>query len=94
MAFDRIRIGAIGVVALALSAVLAASPASAGFYDGKDVTVIVNAGAGGGLTRTGRLFTTTMKKHLGQNTNMVIKNIAGGGGVTVSYTHLTLPTKA
>ena len=30
-----------------------AAPAQAGFYDGKDVTVIINAGAGGGLTRTG-----------------------------------------
>lgn len=57
------------------------SAANAGFYDGKNVNVIVNAGAGGGLTRTGRLFTATMKKHLGKNTNMVIKNIAGGGGV-------------
>ena len=53
----------------------------AGFYDGKDVTVIVNAGAGGGLTRSGRLFTTNMKKYLGKDTNLVIKNIAGAGGV-------------
>ncbi|MBT4589926.1 MAG: hypothetical protein HOG95_11450 [Rhodospirillaceae bacterium] len=53
----------------------------AGFYDGKDVTVIINAGAGGGLTRSGRLFTSNMKKYLGKNTNMVIKNIAGAGGV-------------
>ncbi len=55
--------------------------AQAGFYDGKDVTVIVNAGAGGGLTRSGRLFTNTMKKYLGKGTNMVIKNIGGAGGV-------------
>ena len=48
-----------------------AAPAQAGFYDGKDVTVIINAGAGGGLTRTGRLFTTHMKKHLGKDANMV-----------------------
>jgi tripartite-type tricarboxylate transporter receptor subunit TctC len=66
--------GAVGMMALA-------TPANAGFYDGKDVTVIINAGAGGGLTRTGRLFTSTMKKYLGKNTNMVIKNIAGAGGV-------------
>jgi tripartite-type tricarboxylate transporter receptor subunit TctC len=53
----------------------------AGFYDGKDVTVIINAGAGGGLTRSGRLFTTAMKKYLGKGTNMIIKNIGGAGGV-------------
>lgn len=57
------------------------TPANAGFYDGKDVTVIINAGAGGGLTRSGRLFTNTMKKYLGKDTNMVIKNIGGAGGV-------------
>ena len=57
------------------------APANAGFYDGKDVTVIINAGAGGGLTRSGRLFTNTMKKYLGKGTNMVIKNIGGAGGV-------------
>lgn len=61
--------------------VLGAGQSKAGFYDGKDVTVIINAGAGGGLTRTGRLFTTHMKKHLGKGTNMVIKNIGGAGGV-------------
>jgi len=57
------------------------STAGAGSYDGKDVTVIVNAGAGGGLTRSGRLFVTHMKKYLGKGTNMVIKNVAGAGGV-------------
>ena len=56
-----------------------ASPTQADFYQGKDLNVIVNAGAGGGLTRTARLFMTTMKKHLG--TNVVIKNVPGGGGV-------------
>ena len=56
-----------------------ASPTQAGFYEGKDLNVIVNAGAGGGLTRTARLFMATMKKHLGAN--IVIKNIPGGGGV-------------
>jgi putative tricarboxylic transport membrane protein len=72
----------IPAAAVALMVVVSYAPmAGAAFYDGKNVTVIVNAGAGGGLTRTGRLFMATMKKHLGTNTNMVIKNIAGGGGV-------------
>ena len=51
------------------------------YYDGKNVTVIVNAGAGGGLTRSGRLFTKAMQKYLGKDTNMIIKNLPGGGGV-------------
>lgn len=71
-------------MAVAVSSMTFAATSSiskAGFYDGKDVTVIVNSGAGGGLTRSGRLFTNTMKKYLGKGTNMVIKNIAGAGGV-------------
>jgi tripartite-type tricarboxylate transporter receptor subunit TctC len=68
--------GATGIMGM-----MAAPAVSAGFYDGKDVTVIINAGAGGGLTRTGRLFTNYMKKHLGKGANMVIKNVAGAGGI-------------
>ena len=71
-----LAVGAAGIVLAGYSA-----PSHAGSYDGKDVTVIVNAGAGGGLTRSGRLFTTNMKKYLGKGTNMVIKNVAGAGGV-------------
>ena len=59
-----------------LAAAIGANPSNAGFYDDKDVTVIINAGAGGGLTRSGRLFTTTMKKYLGNGTNMIVKNVA------------------
>ena len=70
-----------------------ASIANAGFYDGKDVTVIVNAGAGGGLTRNGRTLSTYMKKYLGKGTNMIIKNVAGGGGVK-GFNFLTEKTKA
>ena len=57
------------------------APANAGFYDGKDVTVIINAGAGGGQTRSGRLVTDSRKKDRGKGTNMVMKNSAGAGGV-------------
>lgn len=68
-------------LAVGLALTTGYSVSYAGFYDGKDVTVIVNAGAGGGLTRSGRLFTTTMKKYLGKDTNMIVKNVAGAGGV-------------
>ena len=64
---------------LAFALGVLASPAQAGFYEGKDLNVIINAGAGGGLTRTARLFMATMKKYL--HANVVIKNVPGGGGV-------------
>jgi len=44
--------------------------AQATFYDGKTVTVIVNAGEG---------VHKECKKHLGKDTNIVVKNIPGGG---------------
>ena len=68
-------------LAAGLAVTFGSTVSQAGFYDGKDVTVIINAGAGGGLTRSGRLFTTNMKKYLGKDTNMIVKNIAGAGGV-------------
>ena len=71
----------LGLTAAAAAIGITQPAAAASFYDGKDLTVIVNAGAGGGLTRTGRLFTTHMKKYLGANTNIIIKNRPGGGGV-------------
>lgn len=55
--------------------------ARAGFYDGKNVNMIINVGAGGGLTRAGRAFARVMHKHLGNDTNLVIKNLPGGGGI-------------
>ncbi len=69
-------VGAAGLILTGGSAV-----SNAGFYDGKTVTVIVNAGAGGGLTRASRVFTGHMQKHLGSGAKMIIKNIPGGAGV-------------
>lgn len=73
----------VGVTALVLAGMgfALAAPASAGFYDRKNVTVLIGAGAGGGLTRSGRTFTRVMQKHLGKGGNMVIKNMPGGGGI-------------
>ena len=79
MTFYKNFLFTIGILSILFVAGM--SQSKAGFYDGKDVTVIIPAGAGGGLTRTGRLFANHMKKHLGNGANMVIKNIAGAGGV-------------
>jgi len=66
----------------AVIAMIGASDAAcAGFYDGKNINMIINVGAGGGLTRAGRAFARVMQKHLGNGTNLVINNLPGGGGV-------------
>ena len=68
------------VIALPLALSLSAGTAHAGFYDGKDVTVLIGSGAGGGLTRAGRAVMTAVGRFLGKDTNMVIKNMPGAGG--------------
>ena len=73
--------GHLKAIAAATVLMAASIPAEAGFYDGKNINMIINVGAGGGLTRAGRTFATVMQKHLGADTNLVIKNLPGGGGV-------------
>ncbi len=55
-------------------------PSNAAFYDGKTVTVIIPAEAGGGLTRAAQVFIQYMPNHIPGNPNMIIKNMPGGGG--------------
>jgi len=61
-----------------VAAVVPIQPAMSQFYKGKTITVIIPAGAGGGLTRTGRLFVKHMSDHVAGSPKMVIKNIPGG----------------
>ena len=68
------------MIALPLALSLPAGTAHAGYYDGKDVTVLIGAGAGGGLTRSGRAVMTAIGRFLGKDTNMVIRNLPGAGG--------------
>jgi tripartite-type tricarboxylate transporter receptor subunit TctC len=62
-------------------------PSIAAFYDGKTITVIVAAGAGGGLTRSCQAFVNFMPKHIAGNPKMIIKNMPGAGG-TIGLNYL------
>ena len=69
------------VVAAALALTMGAPATAAGYYDGKTVTVIIGAGAGGGLTRSGRAVMQGMQKQLGNDaTKIIVKNMTGGAG--------------
>lgn len=57
------------------------STASAGYYDGKTITVITPAPAGGGVSRTAAVFIKYMPEFLDGNPNIIIKNMPGGGGL-------------
>lgn len=57
------------------------SESEAAFYEGKTITMLSPAPAGGGVSRTGSLFIKHMRKHLEGNPNIIMKNMPGGGGV-------------
>lgn len=59
-------------------------PASADthdFYRGKRVEVLVHAPPGGTYDLHGRILARHMGKHFSPNTNMIVKNMPGGGGL-------------
>ena len=62
----------IGIVAMPYQSALSQ------YYKGKTISVIVPAGAGGGLTRSARVFMKFMSGHIAGSPKMVIKNIPGG----------------
>jgi tripartite-type tricarboxylate transporter receptor subunit TctC len=69
-----------------LSAVLAsASPALsdpvADFYRGKQVSLVLSTGAGGGYASYAHAFAPFLSKHIPGNPNIVVQNMPGAGGI-------------
>jgi tripartite-type tricarboxylate transporter receptor subunit TctC len=72
-------------LSLALVSAFAAVPAQAqspaDFYKGKQVTLIVGYGPGGGYDIYARLLSRHMGKHIPGNPNLVIQNMPGAGSL-------------
>ncbi|HSK28633.1 MAG TPA: tripartite tricarboxylate transporter substrate-binding protein [Candidatus Limnocylindria bacterium] len=51
------------------------------FFRGKRVEILVHAPPGGTFDLHGRILARHMGKHLSPNTNMIVKNMPGGGGL-------------
>lgn len=72
-------------IALSALAALAAStsslPAHAQFYKGKTLTMIINYPAGGPSDIEGRIMTQYLPSHIAGNPRVIVKNVAGGGGM-------------
>jgi tripartite-type tricarboxylate transporter receptor subunit TctC len=70
------------------AALLLASPAHADdvadFYRDKTVTIMVSAGAGGGYDTLARTLARFLTKHLPGNPIIVVRNMAGGGGLAAA----------
>jgi len=70
------------------AALLLASPAHAesvaDFYRDKTVTIMVSAGAGGGYDTLARTLARFLTKHLPGNPIILVRNMAGGGGLAAA----------
>ncbi len=66
-----------------VAGVLAAlgGPADAQFYQGKRITVLINYSAGGPTDIEGRLVAKHLSKHIPGSPRIIVKNIAGAGGI-------------
>jgi tripartite-type tricarboxylate transporter receptor subunit TctC len=64
----------------------------ADFYRGKNITLIISAGTGGGYDTNARLVARHLGKHIPGNPNIVPKNMPGGGHlVAANYMYNVAP---
>jgi len=66
---------------IALAATFGSPSARAQFYKGKTVTMIINYPAGGPSDIEGRIVAQHLPAHIPGNPTIVVKNVAGAGGV-------------
>jgi tripartite-type tricarboxylate transporter receptor subunit TctC len=71
--------GLVAAVALPLSPASAQAPAE--FFHGRTVEVIVGSSAGGGYDLYARLLARRMGEHIPGKPTLIVKNLAGGGGI-------------
>jgi tripartite-type tricarboxylate transporter receptor subunit TctC len=88
---------ATGVLLALVAATTAATPARADavadFYKGKDITIQVGFGAGGGYDTTTRLFARYFGKHIPGNPSVIVQNVPGAGSMKVTNSLFTVAPK-
>jgi tripartite-type tricarboxylate transporter receptor subunit TctC len=70
---------ALVIAAAALVAVT--TPASAQFYKGKTITLLINYAAGGNADTEARVYQRHMRKHIPGDPTIIIRNAPGAGGL-------------
>jgi tripartite-type tricarboxylate transporter receptor subunit TctC len=84
--------GLLGLLALGLSAMPAPAQAPADFYKGQTVTIILSSAPGGGYDAVARTLAQHLPKHIPGNPTVVVKNMAGAGGiVAANYLYTVAP---
>ena len=72
------------VVLLAIGAAPARADAIADFYKGKAISLIVSSSAGGGYDTLARTVARFLGRHLPGNPSVLVKNMAGAGGIAAT----------
>lgn len=67
-----------GLIFLASPSLSAESP----FYQGKNLTFLINFAAGGPTDIEGRIVARHLAKHIPGNPTIIVQNMPGAGGVT------------
>jgi tripartite-type tricarboxylate transporter receptor subunit TctC len=84
--------------ALAVSVIVAAlfaAPASAQFYKGKTLTLMVNYGVGGNIDTEARILARHLPKHIPGTPTVIIQNMPGAGGLhAMNLLGLNIKSKA
>jgi len=81
---NRPLLGLIALAALATAITPAAAQSVRDFYAGKQVTVIVGAGAGGGYDLQARLMARHLGKHIPGNPTFIVQNMPGAGSLAAA----------
>lgn len=58
--------------------------AEAQYYEDKQITILVNYGAGGTTDILARMIAKHMGKHIAGSPNLIVKNMPGAGGITAT----------
>jgi len=68
-------------IAALATGLLAAGPASAQYFEGKTLTMMINYPAGGNTDTEGRIFQRHLAKHIKGNPTLIVNHRPGAGGL-------------
>jgi tripartite-type tricarboxylate transporter receptor subunit TctC len=84
MPTDLFRRGLLALFALGLWGGPAPAQSPADFYKGQTVTLILSSAPGGGYDAVARTLAQHLPKHIPGNPTVVVKNMAGAGGIVAA----------
>ena len=84
MPIDLFRRGLLGLFVLGLWIGPAVAQSPADFYKGQTVTIILSSAPGGGYDAVARTLAAHLPKHIPGNPTVVVKNMAGAGGIVAA----------